>query len=105
VRAPRDWFEPELGVMLTIHYSSGPRPLVTGRVSGRADPEVESIAYGSPSDAASSITSRRTNGWTFFLTDPRSERTLSEVRREYIEAMVVDANEEDLDEDGEEIGG
>ena len=38
--------------------------------------EVDGVAYSSPSDAASAIAGKRTNGWWFFLTDQASRRSL-----------------------------
>jgi hypothetical protein len=43
-----------------------------------------------------------TGGWWFFLADPTSGRTAGAVRREYIEAMVVDSDEDDQDDDGDD---
>jgi len=64
--------------------------------------EVEGIAFSGPSEAASSITGKRTNGWWFFLTDQASERSLRSIRRDYIDAMAVDADDDEQDDDGEE---
>ena len=65
--------------------------------------EVDGTAYARPSEAAAAITGKPTNGWGFFLTDQQSRRSLRMVRREYVDAMAVeDANEDDLDDDGDE---
>ena len=61
--------------------------------------EVDGIAYADAREAATSIYGKKTGGWWFFLTDPQSRRSLRDVRREYIEAMAVDTED---DEQGEE---
>jgi hypothetical protein len=64
--------------------------------------EVDSVAFQRPSDAAIAITGKRTNGWWFFLTDQLSERSLRTVRRDYVDAMAVDSDDDEQDEEGEE---
>lgn len=67
---------------------------------GRID--LDGIPYSSPSEAATSITGVRTNGWAFFRTDNSSESSLRSIRREYLYAMAVDAEDDDIDEDGDD---
>jgi hypothetical protein len=43
-----------------------------------------------------------TSGWWFFLTDQASERSLRSVRRDYIDAMAVDAQDDEPDDDVDE---
>jgi hypothetical protein len=64
--------------------------------------EVDEAAYASPSEAAGAITGKRTNGWAFFLTDQASRRSLRTVRRDYVNAMAVDVEDDEPDEDGDE---
>jgi hypothetical protein len=64
--------------------------------------EVDGAAYSSPSEAASAISGKRTNGWAFFLTDQVSRRSLRTVRRDYVNAMAVDVEDDEPDEDGDE---
>jgi hypothetical protein len=64
--------------------------------------EVDGVAYSSPSEAASAIAGRRASGWAFFLTDQLSRRSLRTVRRDYVNAMAVDAEDDEPDEDGDE---
>jgi hypothetical protein len=52
--------------------------------------------YASPSDAASAIVGKRTNGWAFFLIDQVSRDSLRTVRRKYVETMAVDAEDASL---------
>lgn len=65
--------------------------------------EVDGIAYASPTNAATAIMGKPTNGWWFFLTDQFSRRsTLRNVRRDYVEAMAVDVEDDEADDDGED---
>jgi hypothetical protein len=67
--------------------------------------EVDGVAFATPFDAACSITGTRTNGWSFFLTDQASRRSLGNVRRDYVNAMAVDAEDDEPDEEGDEDEG
>jgi hypothetical protein len=64
--------------------------------------EVDGIAYASPSEAASRIAGHAMNGWWFFLTDPTSKRSLRTVRREYVESMAVDAEDDEPEDEGDD---
>ena len=70
--------------------------LVDGRV------EVDGKAFENATDAATEIYGKRIGGWGFFLNDPASGRTLRTVRREYLEAMVVDSDDDDQADDEDE---
>lgn len=70
--------------------------LADGRV------EVDSQPFATAREAANAIYGKRTGGWWFFMTDPTSGRTLRDVRREYIESMAVDSDEDDQDDDGDD---
>jgi hypothetical protein len=63
---------------------------------------VDSVAFATPSDAASAIAGHQTNGWAFFLTDQTSRRSLRAVRRDYVNAMAVDVEDDEPDDDGDE---
>jgi hypothetical protein len=67
--------------------------------------EVDGAAFAGPSEAASAIAGKRRNGWWFFLIDQSSQRSLRTVRQDYIDAMSVDAEEEELDDDGDDDEG
>jgi hypothetical protein len=64
--------------------------------------EVDGRTFHSPSDAASSITGYPTNGWWFFLVDRAAKRALKNVRTEYIQAMAVDAEDDEAEGDDED---
>ena len=57
--------------------------------------EVDGVAFENPSPAATKIAGKSTNGWVFFLTDQSSRRSLRKVRRDYVDAMAVDADDEE----------
>lgn len=64
--------------------------------------EVEGVAYESPSPAASKIVGHQMNGWGFFLIDQSSRRSLRNVRRDYVDAMAVDAEDDEAEDDEDE---
>jgi hypothetical protein len=64
--------------------------------------EVDGVAYSSASDAARAITGNPTRGWWFFLVDQASRRSLRDVRSDYINAMAVDADDEESEDDGDD---
>jgi hypothetical protein len=64
--------------------------------------EVDGVSYVSPSDAAKGITGKRTNGWWFFLTDQNTKVSLRDIRRNYIDALAVDAEEDEPDAEEED---
>jgi hypothetical protein len=64
--------------------------------------EVDGTAFTSPSDAASAMTGHHTNGWWFFLVDQASRRSLRTVRRDYVNQLAVDLEDDEAEDDGEE---
>lgn len=55
-----------------------------------------------PSAAGVYLRKRPTNGWAFFLVDPKSRRSLRHIRSEYIESLDVDLEDDEEDEDDDE---
>ncbi len=64
--------------------------------------EIDGKAFSTPSGAAVSLTGRPTNGWSFFLVDRNSRRSLRDVWRDYVEALAVDADDDDASDDGDD---
>jgi hypothetical protein len=60
--------------------------------------ELDGKTFSRPSAAAVYLTGRPTNGWSFFLVDPKSRASLRRVRSEYIESLDVDLDDEDDDD-------
>jgi len=60
--------------------------------------DVDGVPFSSASDAAHAIVGKRTNGWWFFLTDQASRRSLQRVRRDYVNAMAVDVEDDEPDD-------
>ncbi|MBM4337762.1 MAG: DUF262 domain-containing protein, partial [Deltaproteobacteria bacterium] len=68
--------------------------------------EVDGVAYPGPTEAASAITGRRTGGWWFFLVDrTASGRSLRTVRRDYVNAMGVDIEDDEEENAGDDDDG
>src|SRR5262249_1216298 len=63
---------------------------------------VNGSSFTSPSDAASAMTGHHTNGWAFFLVDQASRRSLRSVRRDYVNQLAVDVEDDEAEDDGDE---
>jgi hypothetical protein len=63
---------------------------------------VDGTAYSSPTEAATAIAGKRTNGWWLFVTDPLTKRSLRNIRRDYIDTRSVDADDDDQDDEEDE---
>ena len=74
--------------------------VVTLLPDGRVD--VDGIAFPTPSSAAVSMKDKPTNGWWFFLVDQESRRSLGRVRREYIDTLPVDVEDEEGDDEDDD---
>ncbi len=66
--------------------------------------EVDGVKYDGPSAAASAIVGHQMNGWGFFLVDQVSQRSLRMVRRDYVDPMAVDVEEDETDDDEDDEG-
>jgi len=64
--------------------------------------EMDGTVFSTPSGAAVSLTGRPTNGWSFFLVDRNSRRSLRDVWRDYVETLAVDADDDDASDDGDD---
>jgi hypothetical protein len=117
-RADRDGRKPRRRrkIGLTDLFSAGvlqpPMPLIPRRHAFAARKavllsdgqiEVEGRLFEGPSEAATAITGKRTNGWWFFMVDAQSRRTLRNVKTEYRDSLQEDVEIDDGDD--EEDGG
>lgn len=64
--------------------------------------ELDGHVFDSPSLAAVHLTGYAVNGWWFFLVDPKTKRSLKVVRREYLESLQADGDEEEEDDEGDD---
>jgi hypothetical protein len=64
--------------------------------------DVDGVAFTKPSGAAASITRKPTSGFSFFLVDQASRRSLRDVRRDYIDALAVDVEDDEADDEGDD---
>jgi hypothetical protein len=58
--------------------------------------------YTSPSEAGKAIRGRPTNGWWWFLADREARRSLADVRRDYLESLAEDVEDEEPDDEGDD---
>ncbi|ROP33044.1 uncharacterized protein with ParB-like and HNH nuclease domain [Couchioplanes caeruleus] len=65
--------------------------------------DVDGVRHETPSGAARAVSGKGEHGWSFWLVDPRSRRSLHDIRQEYIDQREVDADaDEPPDEDDED---
>ena len=70
---------------------------------GRID--VDGRLFDTPSGAGYHVRGKATNGWSFWLIDPKTKKSLASVRREYVERLSLESNvveDEDDNDDYEE---
>jgi hypothetical protein len=65
---------------------------------GRID--IDGQVFDTPSGAGYHVRKRSTNGWSFWLVDPKTRKSLASVRREYLEKASLESNVVDDDDDG-----
>jgi len=91
----------EPGMRLFPRHQKFANRVVTLLPDGQID--VDGTAFSKPSSAAVSITGKPTNGWWFLLVDQASRRSLRRVRRDYVDTLAVDVeDDEGEDEDSED---
>jgi hypothetical protein len=60
--------------------------------------------FDTPSGAGYHLRKRATNGWSFWLVDPKTKKSLASVRREYLEQSSVESDAvEDEETDSADI--
>lgn len=64
--------------------------------------ELDGQTFLRPSAAGVYLRKRPTNGWSFFLVDPKTRRSLRHIRSEYIESLDVDLDDDEEDDDDDE---
>ena len=58
------------------------------------------LVFETPSGAAYHLRKKATNGWSFWLTDLQTKKSLASIRRDYLEKASPDSNLIDDDDDG-----
>jgi hypothetical protein len=61
--------------------------------------DVDGARYSSPSGAARAVSGTNVNGWWFWLLEPKSTRSLSDLWRAYVDQRDVDAEDDAADDD------
>lgn len=64
--------------------------------------DVDGVAFATPSGAAGSITGKAQNGWWFFLLEPDTKRSLSDIYHEYVDDISADVDEDDVPEEDDD---
>jgi hypothetical protein len=64
--------------------------------------EVDGVSYAAPSGAARAVSGVNRNGWWFWLVDPASRRSLSDLWHEYVEQRAVDVDDDDAPDEEED---
>lgn len=67
---------------------------------GRID--VDGNVFDTPSGAARSISGKSENGWWFFLVNPTSRRSLSDLLQEYVDQTSADVDEDITEDEDDE---
>jgi len=91
------------GMSLFPRHQKFANRVVTLLPDGQID--VDGTAFSTPSRAAISITGKPTNGWWFLLVDQASRRSLRLVRRDYVDALAVDVEDDEGEDDDNEDEG
>jgi hypothetical protein len=61
--------------------------------------DVDGSRYSTPSGASRAVSGTNENGWWFWLVDPKSKRSLTDLWREYVDQRDVDAEDDDSPDD------
>ena len=61
--------------------------------------DVDGIRYSTPSGASRAVSGTSENGWPFWLVDPKSKRSLTDLWREYVDQRDVDVEDDDSPDD------
>lgn len=64
--------------------------------------DVDGHRYSTPSGASRAVSGTNENGWWFWLTDPRSKRSLHDLWCEYVDQRDVDVEDDDLPDTDDE---
>jgi len=87
----------------TIYPQSAALRERTGRILSDGRIDIGGMVFDTPSGAGYFLRKTHTNGWSFWLVDVGTKKSLASVRREYLErsSLITDMND-DEDEQGDE---
>jgi hypothetical protein len=71
----------------------------TGRVLSDGRIDIDGQVFETPSGAGYHLRKRATNGWSFWLVDPNTKKSLASIRREYLEKSSLESEAVDDDDD------
>ena len=71
----------------------------TGQILSDGRIDIGGIVFETPSGAAHHLRKKATNGWSFWLTDPQTKKSLASIRREYLDKASPESNLIDDDDD------
>ena len=74
----------------------------TGQILSDGRIDVDGRLFDTPSGAGHYVRRKATNGWSFWLLDPKTKKSLSSVRREYVERLSLESNVEEEDDNDED---
>ena len=74
----------------------------TGQILSDGRIDVDGRLFDTPSGAGHYVRRKGTNGWRFWLLDPKTKKSLSSVRREYVERLSLESNVEEEDDNDED---
>ena len=77
----------------------------TGQVLSDGRIDTVGHIFETPSGAASHLRKKSTNGWSFWLTDPQTKKSLASIRREYLDKASPELNLIDDDDDTTPVDG
>ena len=74
----------------------------TGQILSDGRIDVDGRLFDTPSGAGHYVRRKETNGWSFWLLDPKTKKSLFSVRREYVERLSLESNVEEEDDNDED---
>ncbi len=89
----------EVGATL---YSRGEYDFRSATILSDGRIDLDGETYDTPSGAAKAVTGQSRNGWWFWLLDPESKRTLTDIYHQYVDQTDIDTDEEVPDNDDED---
>lgn len=74
----------------------------TGQILSDGRIDIDGRVFDTPSGAGYHLRKRATNGWSFWLVDPKTKKSLASIRREYLEKSSLESNV--IDDEDDNVG-